>query len=200
MTEHDLLLQRRANLQVRGLQCCLRRTRHAGDAVDGAGMEPTEGGIGEIIRRYRQRAGLSQEEFAERADLSVRAVRNLELSKVRRPRRSTLHRIGLALDLDDAVTARLTAIARTPEPMWIGWIRPPLARMASGTDASRVSNTNPAAATEASGVTSAWAQLRPLIDQLIDQSDPKRLLVVRVLAACPICAVNANNSADDDRL
>lgn len=149
--------------------------RDAGDAVVGAGVQPRRSGIGEVIRRYRQQAGLSQEELGERADLSVRAVRNLELGKVRRPRRGTLHRIGLALGLDAAVTAQLVAIAESmPNPL-------------------------PAAATGASCLTSAWIQLRPALGQLIDQLDPKRLLVVLVLADCPSCAVNAIRSPNAGR-
>jgi transcriptional regulator with XRE-family HTH domain len=123
-----------------------------GDAVAGPGGWSARGGVGEVIRRYRQLAGLSQEQLGERADLSVRAVRNLELDKVRRPRRSTLQRIGHALGLDIAATAYLVAVARTPEP-----------------------------------ALSVWVQLRPLLGQLIDRSDPKRLLVVPVLVACPRC-------------
>jgi transcriptional regulator with XRE-family HTH domain len=53
------------------------------------------------IRGLRLRAGLSQEELARRAGLSVRAIRDLE-SKARRPRLSTVRQLATALNLDDA--------------------------------------------------------------------------------------------------
>jgi transcriptional regulator with XRE-family HTH domain len=60
-----------------------------------------EDGVSELILRYRQMAGLTQEELGEKAEVSVRAVRNLGRGKVRRPRRSTLQRLALALGLND---------------------------------------------------------------------------------------------------
>ena len=55
---------------------------------------------GELIRRYRVEAGLTQEELSEKAEISVRAVRNLEQGLVRRPRRGTLERLAVALGLE----------------------------------------------------------------------------------------------------
>lgn len=54
------------------------------------------------ISRLRRAAGLTQEELAERAGLSVRSVRNLERDAVARPRTSTLRAIGTGLGLGDA--------------------------------------------------------------------------------------------------
>jgi transcriptional regulator with XRE-family HTH domain len=61
--------------------------------------------FGALLQRRRRLAGLTQEELAERTELSVRAIRNLELGRVRRPRRETVRRLTEALDLDrDAQT------------------------------------------------------------------------------------------------
>jgi transcriptional regulator with XRE-family HTH domain len=77
------------------------------------GAAPEEfAGIGELIRRYRTAAGLTQEELSEKADISVRAVRNLEHGLARRPRRSTLQLLAGALGLDGDTAARLVDLAR----------------------------------------------------------------------------------------
>lgn len=39
-------------------------------------------GLGELFARLRSRAGFTQEELAEKADLSVRGLRNIELGHV----------------------------------------------------------------------------------------------------------------------
>src|SRR5690242_18608597 len=62
----------------------------------GAGARPT---FGDLVRRYRERAGLSQEALAERAGLSPRGLLYLERG-VRRPYPDTLRRLADALSLD----------------------------------------------------------------------------------------------------
>jgi transcriptional regulator with XRE-family HTH domain len=68
--------------------------------------------IGELIRRYRTAAGLTQEELSEKADISVRAVRNLEHGLVSCPRRSTLQLLAGALRLDKDKAAGFIAVGR----------------------------------------------------------------------------------------
>jgi predicted ATPase/transcriptional regulator with XRE-family HTH domain len=53
----------------------------------------------DLLRRARRAAGLSQEELAERAGLSVRAISDLERSVNRSPRRDTLDLLADALGL-----------------------------------------------------------------------------------------------------
>jgi transcriptional regulator with XRE-family HTH domain/tetratricopeptide (TPR) repeat protein len=55
------------------------------------------GSFGDRLRHDRLAAGLSQEELAERAGLSVRAISNLEHGRVQRPRRDTAQRLARAL-------------------------------------------------------------------------------------------------------
>jgi predicted ATPase/transcriptional regulator with XRE-family HTH domain len=55
-------------------------------------------GFGEFLRRYRLRAGLTQEQLAERAQLSVRGLAYLERGK-HRPYPETLRRLVVALTL-----------------------------------------------------------------------------------------------------
>jgi tripartite motif-containing protein 71 len=55
--------------------------------------------LGELLRRYRMEAGLTQEELAERAQVSVRSIGDLERGLQRAPHRDTVRRLGRALQL-----------------------------------------------------------------------------------------------------
>jgi hypothetical protein len=68
-------------------------------------------GFGAELRARRRKAGLSQEELAERSGLSVRTIGNLERSRARWPHRGTLHRLAGALDLHGAARAEFLAAA-----------------------------------------------------------------------------------------
>jgi len=60
---------------------------------------PPRGSFGALVRAYRNRAFLSQEQLAERAELSERTVRNLEAQRVRSPRPDTVRLLADALEL-----------------------------------------------------------------------------------------------------
>ena len=64
-----------------------------------------------LLRRYRQAAGLTQEELAERAGMSARGLMYLERG-ARGPYRGTLRRLGQALDLAPEEQEALAAAAR----------------------------------------------------------------------------------------
>src|SRR5262245_55600060 len=64
-------------------------------------------GLGALVQRYRLPAGITQEELAERTELSVRSVRNLERGRVRRPRSETVQRIVRALRITEYEAERL---------------------------------------------------------------------------------------------
>jgi len=69
--------------------------------------------FGDLLRRYRMAAGLSQETLAERARLSTRAISALEQGTRRAPRRETVRMLAAALDLSDHEHATLEgAISR----------------------------------------------------------------------------------------
>ncbi|MFL5758577.1 MAG: helix-turn-helix domain-containing protein, partial [Thermomicrobiales bacterium] len=68
--------------------------------------------FGTALRRRRIAAGLSQEELAERASLSVRGVGNLEQGHRQAPRLATVRLLADALGLDDTGRANLIAAAR----------------------------------------------------------------------------------------
>src|SRR5215472_2679304 len=75
-----------------------------------------------LLRRHRLLAGLSQEELAERARLSVRGISDLERGVRRAPHPGTIARLADALDLDvaarEALLLSTTAPARTaPDPI-----------------------------------------------------------------------------------
>jgi predicted ATPase/DNA-binding XRE family transcriptional regulator len=80
-------------------------------------MEQVEG-FGDLLRRYRLAAGLTQEELAARAMLSARGIQALEIGQRKAPRRSTLDLLLGALGLTDAERRALEAAARgSPLPM-----------------------------------------------------------------------------------
>jgi predicted ATPase/DNA-binding XRE family transcriptional regulator len=68
--------------------------------------------FGVLLRDLRLKAGLTQEELADRAQLSERAIRSLEHSRDRKPRLQTVKLIAHGLGLDDESTARLLLAAR----------------------------------------------------------------------------------------
>jgi predicted ATPase/DNA-binding XRE family transcriptional regulator len=66
--------------------------------------------FGERLRRFREVAGLSQEELAERAQLTANAVGALERGERRRPYPDTFRRLADALALGDAQRNELAAL------------------------------------------------------------------------------------------
>ena len=75
-------------------------------------MEPTT--FGTLLKRYRMAAGLTQEGLAERANLSTRAISDLERGLSRAPRYDTLALLASALSLSSEQRAALFAAARPP--------------------------------------------------------------------------------------
>src|SRR6266568_3651745 len=68
--------------------------------------------FGDLLRRYRTAAGLTQEELAERAQVSPRAISDLERGQRNRPWRETIHLLADALTLEPSERANLEAAAR----------------------------------------------------------------------------------------
>src|SRR5260370_6603575 len=58
--------------------------------------------FGDLLRRYRLAAGLTQEELAEQAGLSVRGLSDLERGARRAPRRETVQMLAQPLHLSAA--------------------------------------------------------------------------------------------------
>ncbi|MFI9005913.1 ATP-binding protein [Actinosynnema sp. NPDC053489] len=69
--------------------------------------------FGELLRRHRVAAGLSQERLAEVSGVATRTVRNLELGRVRRPRLPTARDLADGLGLTTADRDRFLRVART---------------------------------------------------------------------------------------
>ena len=72
----------------------------------------TETGFGDLLRRHRVAAGLTQEALAERAGLSARGISDLERGARELPRKDTLRLLLQALALAPADRAALVAAAR----------------------------------------------------------------------------------------
>src|SRR5437588_5599023 len=71
--------------------------------------------FGDLLKRYRSAAGLTQEELAERAALSVRALMYLERG-ARRPYPDTVRRLAQALDLAPPEHSAFVRAARGDGP------------------------------------------------------------------------------------
>ncbi|HEY6310391.1 MAG TPA: helix-turn-helix domain-containing protein [Streptosporangiaceae bacterium] len=72
-------------------------------------MDVDGSGFGERLRACREAAGLSQQELAARAELSIRAVSNMERGRTQWPYRATLTRLADALGLRERVRAEFLA-------------------------------------------------------------------------------------------
>jgi predicted ATPase/DNA-binding XRE family transcriptional regulator len=87
--------------------------------------------FGALLRRHRTAAALSQEELAERAGVSVRALSDLERGVHRAPRLETVRMLAEALALGEDDRAHLLAMARpVAEPSASGARSHPLAMAA----------------------------------------------------------------------
>src|SRR4051794_9697100 len=73
--------------------------------------------FGDLLRRYRQEAGLTQEELAERANLSARAISELERGARQYPYRTTIQLLATALKLTHEQLAAFEQAARRPIPL-----------------------------------------------------------------------------------
>ncbi len=82
--------------------------------ADGGDGPTAEGraGVGPLLRVWRERALLTQEQLAERAGMSARTVRRLESDEVVRPQSATLRLLAAALNLSSAEQQVLVLAAR----------------------------------------------------------------------------------------
>lgn len=81
--------------------------------------------FGDLLRRHRRVAGLSQEGLAERAGLSVDAIAALERGRRRAPRAHTLRLLFDALGLGPSDRAQLTAVAQRQSDVQRSSLQPP---------------------------------------------------------------------------
>ncbi|MCP3782062.1 helix-turn-helix domain-containing protein [Micromonospora sp. A3M-1-15] len=81
-----------------------------------------------LLREHRMAARISQEALAETAGVAVRTVRNLEGSRIARPRRRTVEELANALGLTGEPRARLlrTVHGTAPAPAWQHSSLPPV--------------------------------------------------------------------------
>ncbi|MEV4340831.1 helix-turn-helix domain-containing protein [Streptomyces sp. NPDC049590] len=77
---------------------------------------PSTGDFGQRLRHLRTRAGLSQEALAHAAQVSVRALADMERGRTRGPQRRTVRALSEALGLDDDEAARLEESAALGRP------------------------------------------------------------------------------------
>jgi transcriptional regulator with XRE-family HTH domain len=80
---------------------------------------PPEGGPGTLgarLHALRLRAGLSQQEAAERAGISTRALRDIEHGRVVRPQPRTLRRVAEAFGLSGGEIDELVSLVSAADP------------------------------------------------------------------------------------
>src|SRR5713101_8469863 len=84
--------------------------------------------FGDLLRRHRQAAGLTQEALGERAGLSVRGLSDLERGARRAPYRDTVLRLAEVRHLNDDERAALRAARRHAAVVTVAQIAPQIAR------------------------------------------------------------------------
>jgi transcriptional regulator with XRE-family HTH domain len=89
-------------------------------------MDPVGRAIGEIIRFYRARQDVTQEQLAKRAGIAPTSVVRLENGEVGRPRVTTLHKVAGALEIDpgELTSFLLRNPATEPEPLEVSNVGP----------------------------------------------------------------------------
>ncbi|RSS60448.1 XRE family transcriptional regulator [Streptomyces sp. WAC06614] len=90
-----------------------------------ASADSAESPIGALIRSHRLRIGLTQRELADLSTISVRAIRDLEQGKARRPRTDTVRLMADALRLGPRARAALEAAAQQGRAGGAAWTEPP---------------------------------------------------------------------------
>ena len=68
--------------------------------------------VGTVLRQARRSAGLTQEELAARAGLSVRAIGDLERGRTARPHGRSVTLLAQALGLDEPACSQLAELMR----------------------------------------------------------------------------------------
>jgi transcriptional regulator with XRE-family HTH domain len=89
------------------------------------------------IAALRERHGWTQEELAERSGLSVRTIRNLELGRIRNPRRSSIDLLTTAL----GIVAERNSAGPLERPRWRGPQPPGSAVVGSRAEHERLART-----------------------------------------------------------
>ena len=92
------------------------------------GIEASESEFGRLLRRHRERVGLTQRELADLSTISVRAIRDLEQGRARKPRPDTVRLIADGLRLGGQARADLAAAVdqgRLPRGDFDAAIAPP---------------------------------------------------------------------------
>jgi DNA-binding SARP family transcriptional activator len=148
-------------------------------------------GFGSLVRMYRHQAGLTQRQLAERAGLSVAALRDFEQSR-RRPRPQSLAALGSALGLDQDQTAALARAAALPRrhPGAVPSPRPPQDDCGCGRTAHSPGRGS-GLWLSALGPLEAWADGAPLY-----LGPPARRAVLAMLLMAPGAAVRQDTMVD----
>ena len=96
----------------------------AGRGIGAPSMAVEESSFGALLSRYRLAARLTQEELAERAALSARAISDLERGVRNRPQPLTVLQLADALQLSARDRATFEAAARLPAAIAPGDTQP----------------------------------------------------------------------------
>ncbi|MEH1123477.1 helix-turn-helix domain-containing protein [Micromonospora sp. CPCC 206061] len=78
----------------------------------GVGDVTEEAGFAQLLRSLRERACLTQEQLAERSDVSIRAISDLERGRTKRPRHRSVALLAEALRIEGDQLERFRRLAR----------------------------------------------------------------------------------------
>ncbi|MEV4218703.1 tetratricopeptide repeat protein [Nonomuraea sp. NPDC049725] len=121
-------------------------------------------GLGALLRAWRERALLTQEQLAQRAGVDARTIRRLERDVVQRPRNASILQLATALGLNEQERAIFTAAAQgTPAPLTAPRQLPAEPRYFTGRDLELAvldaSTTQICVLTGAGGIGKTWLAL-----------------------------------------
>ncbi|MEV4471487.1 tetratricopeptide repeat protein [Nonomuraea sp. NPDC049504] len=142
-----------------------------------AGIVQEGQSLGALVRAWRNRALLTQEELASKTGVNVRTIRRLEGDAVERPRSRSLRLLAEALQLDPLEQAAFAAAAQAGPP-------PPPAEEASGAEPEggrRVPRQLPVGVSRFAARTEALAELDQLLRPQADGA-ATRICVVSGMA------------------
>lgn len=90
----------------------VRPLRAVADPVVATGAGPAQDSFGAVLRAYRTRRGMTQQQLADLSTVSVRAIRDIESGKAARPRLETVRLIADGLGLTGRSRAEFERAAR----------------------------------------------------------------------------------------
>ncbi|PPK65273.1 helix-turn-helix domain-containing protein [Actinokineospora auranticolor] len=140
-----------------------------------ASGEPSPEVFSTLLRTHRERARLTQEELAERAGVSVRAISDIERGVARSPQRRTVTALAGHLSLSEVEVVEFLASARSARPRVVP---PPPATTGAPVFSPAVVGVLPPAIDDLAGRAEELAQVRELAEAVAAGGRAGQVLVL----------------------